>query len=506
MSTLKELLADGAAASPALGAPGRDALSHAGLRALCENTAARLDDFGLGRGDRLALVLDNGPELAACFLACAHAVACAPLNPAYGAEEFEFFLTRLGVRALVVGQGSRSPAVAVAARLGVPVLDLVVPEGAHAGGFKLVPRGPLPRRIGFGGPVVPGDVALVLHTSGTTAQPKGVPLSHANLVASARHVAGTLQLVPQDCSLNVMPLFHIHGLVAGVLAPLAAGSQVFCAPAFNALKFFGWMEQARPTWYTAVPAIHQAVLARAPQHAGVIARHPLRFLRSSSSPLAPQVMRELEQVFNAPVIEAYGMTEAAHQVASNPLPPARRKPGTVGCAAGPELAVMGEDGRLLPAGLYGEVVVRGPNVTAGYDRDAAANEHAFVDGWFRTGDLGTLDGDGYLTLTGRLQEIVNCAGEKISPREVDDLLLEHPWVAQAACFGMPHPDLGEQLAACVVLREGTRASEGELQAFVGKHLAPFKVPARIVFVQEIPRNAAGELQRARLAQRLGLSP
>lgn len=506
MPTLKELLARGADADPAISAPGRAPLTHGGLRAQIDATLARLNSLGLGRNDRVAIVLDNGPEMASCFIACASGVASAPLNPAYRADEFEFYLSDLNARALIVAQGSGSPAVEVAGRLGVPVLELVVAAGAPAGAFTLEPRAaPAAGAAASAGHAQEGDVSMVLHTSGTTSRPKIVPLSQGNLAASARHIAATLQFAPRDCGLNIMPLFHIHGLIAGVLAPLAAGSQVFCTPGFNALKFFGWMDEARPTWYTAVPTMHQAILGRAPKNAEVIARHPLRFIRSSSSSIPPQVIRELEEVFKAPLIEAYGMTEATHQMCSNPLPPAARKPGTVGQAAGPEVAIMAEDGTLLPRGATGEIVIRGPNVTAGYESNPKANAEAFVNGWFRTGDQGVMDADGYVSITGRLKEIINRGGEKISPREVDEILMDHPAVAQVVCFGMPHAKLGEEVAACVVLREGAQATERDLQEFVGRRAADFKVPKKILFMAEIPKGATGKLQRIGLAAKLGLS-
>jgi acyl-CoA synthetase (AMP-forming)/AMP-acid ligase II len=290
-----------------------------------------------------------------------------------------------------------------------------------------------------------------------------------------------------------------------VLAPLSAGSQVFCTPGFNALKFFAWMDEAKPTWYTAVPTMHQTILARADKNREVIARHPLRFIRSSSSSIPPQVIAEIEQVFGCPLVESYGMTEATHQMASNPLPPAVRKPGSVGVAAGPEVAIMAEDGTLLPRGATGEIVIRGPNVTAGYENNPKANAEAFVDGWFRTGDQGVMDADGYLSITGRLKEIINRGGEKVSPREVDEILMDHPAVAQVVCFGMPHAKLGEEVAAAVVLREGQAATERELQQFVGARAADFKVPKKILFMDEIPKGATGKLQRIGLAAKLGLT-
>lgn len=494
--------------APALRAPGRPALSHGALRQLAADTVARLNHLGIGRNDRVALVLNNGPEMAACFLACACGVASAPLNPAYRAEEFEFYLGDLQAKALIVERGSASPAVAVALKLGVRILELVVEDGAPAGSFTLHETEGGARAEGpaaQGGYAQPDDVSMVLHTSGTTSRPKIVPLSQRNLCASARNIRQSLQFQPSDCGLNIMPLFHIHGLIAGVLAPLSSGSQVFCTPGFNALKFFGWMDEAAPSWYTAVPTMHQAILSRASKNHDVIARHPLRFMRSSSSSMPPQVIAELEQVFGAPLIEAYGMTEATHQMCSNPLPPAVRKPGTVGLAAGPEVAIMGAGGALLAAGETGEIVIRGANVTAGYESNPSANAEAFSQGWFRTGDQGVMDADGYVSITGRLKEIINRGGEKISPREVDEVLMDHAAVAQVVCFGMPHAKLGEEVAAVVVLREGQAASERELQDFVAQRLADFKVPRKILFMDEIPKGATGKLQRIGLAQKLGLA-
>ena len=499
---LKELLSAGADAAPALSAPGRQALSFGALRSLIADTLAALNSVGIGRNDRVAIVLPNGPEMASCFIACASGVTSAPLNPAYRADEFEFYLSDLDAKALIVEHGSTSPAIEVARKLGVRVIELLPQADQGAGCFKLALSPG--QAAADGGYALPDDVSMVLHTSGTTSRPKIVPLSQRNLAASAQHIRNTLQFTAQDCGLNIMPLFHIHGLIAGVMAPLAAGSQVFCTPGFNALKFFAWMDEARPTWFTAVPTMHQAIASRAPKNSEVIARHPLRFMRSSSSSMPPQVIREAEQIFGAPLVESYGMTEATHQMASNPLPPGLRKPGSVGLAAGPEIAIMDESGALLAQGEVGEIVIRGANVTAGYESNAKANAEAFSHGWFRTGDQGVIDNEGYVTLTGRLKEIINRGGEKISPREVDEILMDHPAVAQVVCFGMPHPKLGEEVAACVVLREGLSASERELQEFVSARVADHKVPKKILFMEEIPKGATGKLQRIGLAQKLGL--
>ena len=502
MTTLIDLIARHPADAPAIGAPERAPLTYGGLRALIDATVARLNALGVGRNDRVAIVLPNGPEMAAAFVAVAAGATTAPLNPAYRAEEFRFYLEDLNAKALVVQQGDDSPAIAVARELGVAILELKPDTSAPAGTFAL--DGPRAGDLGDGGAAQADDVALVLHTSGTTSRPKIVPLSHTNIAASARNIGATLRLAPEDRCLNVMPLFHIHGLLAAVSASLAAGASVHCTPGFNAMRIFAWFDEVKPTWYTAVPTMHQAILARAARNTEIVGRMKLRFIRSSSSSLPPPVMHALEDLFKAPVIESYGMTEAAHQMASNQLPPGTRKAGSVGVAAGPKVAIMDAGGAILPQGATGEVVIRGDNVTKGYENNPQANESAFTNGWFRTGDQGVLDADGFLTITGRLKEIINRGGEKIAPLEVDNVLMEHPAVAQAVTFAMPHDKLGEDVAAAVVLREGTQADEKALRAFVAEHLADFKVPRRIVVLDEIPKGATGKLQRIGLAEKLGL--
>jgi acyl-CoA synthetase (AMP-forming)/AMP-acid ligase II len=301
-----------------------------------------------------------------------------------------------------------------------------------------------------------------------------------------------------------MPLFHIHGLIAGILAPLSAGSFVSCTPGFNALKFFSWMDEIKPSWYTAVPTMHQTILTRAPNNQTVIANNPLRFIRSSSSSMPTKVIEELEVCFKAPLIESYGMTEASHQMCSNLLPPAKRKPGTVGVAAGPKVAIMDEQGNILGTNQTGEIVIQGPNVTQGYENNPKANAENFTNHWFRTGDQGIIDDEGYVTITGRLKEIINRGGEKISPREVDEILMEHPAVLQVVTFAIPHDKLGEEVGAVVVLREGKTAEEKEIREFAARSLADFKVPKKIIFMDEIPKGATGKLQRIGLAAKLGL--
>ena len=391
----------------------------------------------------------------------------------------------------------------VARKQGIPVIKLWPAQGEEAGLFSL--EGEKCGVTACKGYAQPDDIALLLHTSGTTSRPKLVPLTQKNLCCSAHNIQKVLCLVESDRCLNVMPLFHIHGLIAGVLSSLGSGGSVVCAPGFQAPHFFAWIETFRPTWYTAVPTIHQAVLTRYASGQESLTHRSLRFIRSSSSALPPKAMAELENVFGVPVIEAYGMTEASHQIASNPLPPKKRKVGSVGMAAGPEVAVMDEKGNLLSPENTGEIVIRGLNVIHSYEEDASINEKSFSNGWFRTGDQGFIDSDGYLFLTGRIKEIINRGGEKISPREIDEILMDHPAVAQAVTFSLPHDKLGEEVAAAVVLRADGSITERELREFVSTRVAPYKVPRHIVFLDAIPKGPTGKFQRIGLAKTLGIT-
>jgi oxalate---CoA ligase len=491
-------------AAIALIAAGRAPLTYSRLLAQIEEVVGQLQAMGLSHPDRVAVVLPNGPEMAVAFLAIAAGTTCAPLNPAYRQEEFDFYLSDLGAKVLIVQQGVAEAARKAARERGIAIVELCPSLAAAAGIFSLSadqPPSAISLSLKFS---QPDDVALVLHTSGTTARPKIVPLTQQNLCTSAQNIRTALQLTSSDRALNVMPLFHIHGLVGVLLSSLRAGASVVCTPGCDAPKFFDWLAEFQPTWYSAVPTMHQSIIARAQSNVSSIASSSLRLIRSSSAALPPQLMAELENIFGVPAIESYGMTEASHQMASNPLPPGQRKPGSVGMAAGPEVAIMDEAGNLLLPQETGEVVIRGANVTQGYDNNPQANANSMTKGWFRTGDLGYLDAESYLFLKGRIKEIINRGGEKISPREVDEVLLAHPAIEQVVTFAAPHNLLGEEVAAAVVLVENASATEQEIKTFAAQKLADFKVPRVIVFVPQIPKGPTGKLQRIGLAEKLGL--
>ena len=479
---------------PALMTIENEVIDHATLRREVDRLANQLRRAGLGPNDRIAIVLANGPEMALVLLAAMSVGCAAPLNPKYREDEFRFYLDDLHAAALLTVRGA-SPAAHAAAPAGTVAIDV----GGEGLSIDLIARATVEiSRDPVAPRPTPDDEALVLHTSGTTSRPKIVPLRQRNLARSATNIAASLQLTAADRSLNVMPLFHIHGIMAGLLAPLSAGGSIICAPSFDAFKFHRWLDELQPTYYSAVPTMHQMVLARAPERR----RTTLRFVRSSSASLPRPVFDGLRELFDVPVIEAYGMTEASHQMACNPLPPAVAKPGSVGVAAGIEVAILDAANHVLPPGERGEVAIRGATVVDAYENNPSANEAAFTAGWFRTGDEGMLDNDGYLFLTGRLKEQINRGGEKISPIEIDETLLRHPAIAEAVTFAIPHDKLGEEVGAAVVLVEGGNVTERDLRAYLGEQLAAFKVPRRIVFVAEIPKGATGKIQRIGLADKL----
>jgi len=480
--------------------PDRSPLTYARLLSQIENVKGSLNACGIGRNDRVVIVLDNGPEMAVAFMAIASCSTAVPLNPAYRAEEFKFYVSRLNATALVVNAADQTGVKDLARQLGLTIIDLVPDQSAGAGTFELQFDKNHPLQKGF---AESDDVALILHTSGTTSAPKVVPLTHRNICAMARNNQVGLELTQTDLCLNIMPLFHSTGLVGVVLASLVSGSGVVCPPGFYAPQFFDWLNEFQPTWFTAVPSMHQAILSRARTYSQNPVQTRLRFLRSSSSALPQQLMSDLERLFQAPVIESYGMTECG-MIACNPLPPRIRKPRSAGVATTIDISVQDENGNFLAPGNEGEILLRGACVISGYEAAPAVNRESFSNGWFRTGDQGFIDDDGYLFITGRLKEIINRAGEKIAPLEIDQILLEHPLVEQAVTFPVPNDQLGEEVAAAVVV--SGEVDETELRQFVFSKLAPFKVPRQILIVDEIPKGSFGKLQRSRLAALLHVQP
>lgn len=496
--TLNALLERGRAQDGAIVVPDGIRLTYAQLREQVAAAADRLAGLGLGRNDRIALVLPNSAETVVMFLAAATAGTAAPLNPGYKEDEFRFYLQDTGAKALVVPPGKGE-----AARRALPAAALLIEASFdERGRIRLTSE----RRADAGRTAeqpTDDDEALVLHTSGTTSRPKLVPLRQRNLYFSAGNIARTYSLAADDVALCVMPLFHIHGLMASTMATFSAGGTLLVPPGgFDAMTFWPAAREHGATWYSAVPTVHQMLLLRNRGERPPGAER-LRFIRSSSSALSPETMKQLESRFGAPVLEAYGMTEASHQMASNPLPPGERRPGTVGVETGIHVAIMGEDGRLFGPGEPGEVVIQGASVIDGYADNPEANATAFRDGWFRTGDQGLLSEDGYLSLVGRLKEMINRGGEKIAPREIDEVLLQHPAVAEAVAFGTPHQSWGEEVAAAVVLKG--EATDRELIAFARERLADYKVPRRLYIVEQIPRTATGKIQRRTVAATLNPS-
>ena len=484
---------------PALIAPDRPLVSYKKLKQQIVDLAAQLNQLGIGRGDRIAIAMPNSPEMVVTFLAATMCGTAAPLNPKYSAAEFAFYYEDLNASALIVlDEGVAAAKEALTDNM-ILIRATLQPEGLffslQAGKQQDARSTELARSE---------DIAMILHTSGTTSRPKRVPIRHRNLAASAGNIIGTYNLTTEDRSLCVMPLFHVHGLVASMLSTLASGGTVIVpVGGFNALEFWKLLADFEPTWYSAVPTMHQLLLSRAKRNQEAIAKSKLRFIRSSSSSLPPVVLESVEKTFNAPVLEAYSMTEASHQMTSNPLPPAEHKAGTVGYGFGVEVGIMDEAGNLLEKGQLGEIVVKAPNVVDGYENNPEANAKAFTNGWFRTGDQGVIDESGYLSLTGRLKELINRGGEKISPLEVDNVILRNPAVDEVLTFAAPHKTLGEDVHAAVVLKE--TINEKELKQYCLKYLADFKVPRKFHFLEALPRGATGKPQRLKIAESLGIT-
>ncbi len=468
-------------------------ISYAALRENVTALAESLTAAGVQRGDRIGMAMPNGLACVVSFLASSMAATSAPLNPGYKDEEFQFYLDDTNAKVILLPPEGLPDARTAAQAKGVRMLIVDTDADGRVTIQGVAERKSIP-------PPSIDDVALILHTSGSTGRPKRVPLSHRNLSISSRNVARSYALSQDDVSLCVMPLFHVHGLVASTLATLATGGTVVVPGKFNPMSFWQTAEAHGATWYSAVPTIHQLLLARVktgqPKPAGAA---KLRFIRSCSASLPPQVLHDLESAFGAPVLEAYGMTEAAHQMASNPLPEnGPHLPGSVGPGTDVQITIADDKGSHLKPLERGEVCIKGPNVITGYENNPEANATSFFDGWFRTGDQGFLDENGYLTLVGRLKELINRGGEKISPREIDEVLLAHPAVGEAVCFGVPHKMWGEEVEAAVTLKD--KISEADLLAYCKEKLSDFKRPKQIHITETIPRTATGKIQRRIVAQ------
>ena len=502
---LPDLLSHYARSAPdrcAILAPGRLPMTYDTLWLQTRDVVRGLRRFGVGRTDRVAVVLPDGPEAAVAMIAIAAGAVCVPLNPGFTYDEYRRYFGELHLAALLTHAHSNSPSRRAAHALGIPMIEVVTRSHDGAGAFSIV--GQASRRAAGEEFASNADDAFILLTSGSTSRPKTVPLTHASVCLSAFNVGTAIELAARDRLLSVLPLFHGHGLISGLLAALAAGSSVACTSGFDARAFFGWLTEFRPTWYTAVPAIHQAILREADRQKRRARRSSLRLVRSASTSLSRDVLGGLGALFGVPVIDTYGMTEAATQIAANSLQ--RQKPGSVGRPAGPEIAILDSEGRRLGSGRRGEIALRGPTIARGYDNDAAATASAFRDEWFRTGDLGYLDAEGYLFIVGRIKEIIHKGGQKVAPAEVEGALLSHPDVTEAAVFPVPHGRLGADVAAAVVLRQDAKVSTQRLRDFARERLAGFKVPGLIRIVPEIPKGGGGKIKRGELAAAFSKAP
>ena len=498
-STLLDLFAKARPDGVAIAIPEKELrITYAQLRDQVQAVAEALAAAGIKKGDRVGTALTNGLPNIVTFLAASMVGTAAPLNPSYKEDDFRFYLEDTNAKILLLPPDGAEDARRAAGTVAGKTVPIITVDVNDKGVVELAGH---TKRASYPAPTV-DDIALILHTSGSTGRPKRVPLTHAQLSISAQNVAATYDLTAKDVSLCVMPLFHVHGLVASTLGTLATGGTVVVPAKFNPLSFWGVVRDYKATWYSAVPTMHQLLIARSKEGQRPAGAENLRFIRSCSASLSPQLLSDMEARFGAPVLEAYGMTEAAHQMASNPLPPDPHKPGSVGPNTGTtQIAIMDAAGTLLKTGERGEVVIRGANVIKGYENNPDANASSFVNGWFRTGDQGVLDEQGYLSLTGRLKEMINRGGEKIAPREIDEVLLGHPSVAEAVAFGTPHPTWGEEVAACVVLKaDGPPATDAEIIAYCKERMAEFKRPKQIHITTSIPRTGTGKISRKNVAE------
>ncbi|KAI1763982.1 acetyl-CoA synthetase-like protein [Hypoxylon sp. FL1150] len=504
MSTLQSSI-NGAESSVAVIIPSKPTpltVTYKDLKAECASFQRKLASIGITNRSPVSIATVNSYEFIVSFLATSwQRGIAAPLNPAYKQEEFEFYIEDIKSAIVLVPKGAfaaNAPSVKAARRFNAAIAECYWDGIKKEVALDVKDLGQLKGQIKEN--VLqpqPDDVALVLHTSGTTSRPKVVPLTHRNLTRTMKNIQATYQLTAQDRTMLVMPLFHVHGLLCALLAPLYSGGSMIVPTKFSASDFWLDFITYKANWYTAVPTIHQ-ILLRNPAPSPL---PKIRFIRSCSSPLSPAVFEKLEEAFKAPVLEAYAMTEAAHQMTSNPLPPAKRKPGTVGIGQGVEVRILNDAGDEVPQGSEGEICILGENVTKGYLNNPTANASAFTkSNFFRTGDQGKKDEDGYIIITGRIKELINKGGEKISPIELDNVLTRHPSVSEAVSFAIPDDLYGQDIGVAVVLKSGKKLERDELKAWVNERLAKFKVPRKIYFTDIMPKTATGKIQRRIVAE------
>jgi len=469
------------------------ALAFGELADSARRVAALLAREGCQPGAHVSVVMPNGLATVRLLLGAMAGGRCVnPVNLLSSPEQMRYVLDHADSR-LVFASPDWAPRLrewAAGIARGVRVIEVDPDAPLLPGEREEDASAPLP-------PPAPGSLALLMYTSGTTGKPKGVMLSHANLVANARAISAEHALGPGDRVAAVLPLYHINAFVVTMLAPLAHGGSLVMPARFSATKFWPMATAAGCTWINVVPTIVSYLLeGEAPPRESLSG---IRFCRSASAALPPEHHLAFERKFGIGIIETMGLTETVAPAFSNPLDPERRKVGSVGRASGCEARVVDERGAELPDGTPGEIAIRGPQVTAGYYKNPDATEAAFFpDGWLRTGDIGRRDADGYFFITGRIKELIIKGGENIAPREIDEVLLRHPDVLDAAAVGVPDRHYGQEIAACVVRREGAACTADELRAFCHEHLGRYKTPKSIHFVDELPRGPSGKVQRLKL--------
>jgi oxalate---CoA ligase len=498
--TIYDLLATQAERNPdgvAIETAGSVSLTYGEVMRRARALMQALHTRGVARASRVAIVLPNGADLAVSMLAISTLATSVPLNPIYRRDEYIAYFSEIRVTHLLTLQNFASEARSVAEEANLPIIELaddgsmnIADEGKNLAQSDILAEIALPR---------PDDVTLILLTSGSTGRSKKAPLTHRNICVSVAAICRSLELTPADRCLCMWEQFHVGGLVDLLLVPLGSGGTVICAGGFNSALFYDLLDKKRPTWFQGVPATLYELSAFAQRYEVDPRAAPLRFIRSVAASLSPQLMGEIEAMFGVPVIQTFGMTEAGPLIATTRLPPHKRPPGSVGVSCGPLIRIVSPEGSDLPVGEAGEIVIQGDNVIAGYEDAPEANARSFRDGWFHTGDNGYLDAEGFLFLTGRLKEMINRGGEKITLQEIDDVLLAHPGIAQAASFSVKHRTLGEDVGVAVVLRPGHAVSEGDIRSFVLQRLAAFKVPRLVMFLDKMPRSPIGKVNRMALA-------